>query len=139
MLPQFHQVHTLRFENVPPGLWLIGYGLFKKMCVADALAPVVNGVFADPHAYSGTYNLLAGLGFIVQVYCDFSGYSDIARGAARIMGFDLMINFRQPFFATSMSDFWRRWNISLMTWFRDYLYVPLGGSRAASSRPRATS
>jgi alginate O-acetyltransferase complex protein AlgI len=130
MLPQFHRVHTLRFENIPPGLWLIGYGLFKKMCVADALAPVVNGVFADPHAYSGTYNLLAGLGFIVQVYCDFSGYSDIARGAARIMGFDLMINFRQPFFATSMSDFWRRWNISLMTWFRDYLYVPLGGSKS---------
>ena len=98
MLPQFHQIHTLRWENVPPGLWLIGYGLFKKMCVADAIAPIVNGIFGNPQAYSGTYNLLAGLGFVIQVYCDFSGYSDIARGTARIMGFDLMINFRQPFF-----------------------------------------
>lgn len=129
MLPQFHQVHTFRFENVPPGLWLIGFGLFKKMCVADALAPIVNGVFAEPQAYSGTYNLLAGVAFVLQVYGDFSGYSDIARGVARIMGFDLMINFRQPFFATSISDLWRRWNISLISWFRDYLYFPLGGSK----------
>ncbi len=129
MLPQFHKTHTLRFENVPPGLWLIGYGLFKKMCIADALAPIVNGIFANPQAYSGTYNLLAGLAFILQVYGDFSGYSDIARGVARIMGFDLMINFRQPFFSTSISDLWRRWNISLISWFRDYLYFPLGGSR----------
>jgi D-alanyl-lipoteichoic acid acyltransferase DltB (MBOAT superfamily) len=129
MLPQFHQVHTLRFENIPPGLWLIGYGLFKKMCVADALAPIVNGIFAEPNAYSGTYNLIAGVAFVLQVYGDFSGYSDIARGVARIMGFDLMINFRQPFFATSISDLWRRWNISLISWFRDYLYFPLGGSK----------
>lgn len=129
MLPQYHRTHTLRFENVPPGLWLIGYGLFKKMCVADAIAPIVNGIFANPQTYSGTYNLLAGLGFIVQVYCDFSGYSDIARGVARIMGFDLMINFRQPFFSTSISDLWRRWNISLISWFRDYLYFPFGGSK----------
>jgi alginate O-acetyltransferase complex protein AlgI len=131
MLPQFHQVHRLKFENVPPGLWLIGYGLFKKMCVADAIAPIVNGVFANPSAYSGTYALIASVGFIIQVYCDFSGYSDIARGVARIMGFDLMINFRQPFFATSISDLWRRWNISLISWFRDYLYFPLGGSRGS--------
>ncbi|MES2194879.1 MAG: MBOAT family O-acyltransferase [Pseudomonadota bacterium] len=129
MLPQFHRVHTLKFENVPPGLWLIGFGLFKKMCVADAIAPIVNGVFANPQAYSGTYNLIAGLGFVVQIYCDFSGYSDIARGLARIMGFDLMINFRQPLFATSVSEFWRRWNISLTTWFRDYLYIPIGGGK----------
>lgn len=129
MLPQYHKAHTLRFENIPPGLWLIGYGLFKKMCVADALAPIVNGIFADPQAYSGTYNLIAGLAFVVQVYGDFSGYSDIARGVARIMGFDLMINFRQPFFSTSISDLWRRWNISLISWFRDYLYFPLGGSK----------
>jgi D-alanyl-lipoteichoic acid acyltransferase DltB (MBOAT superfamily) len=129
MLPQFHRVHRFDFGNVPPGLWLIGYGLFKKMCVADALAPIVNGIFANPQSYSGTYNLIAGLAFIVQVYCDFSGYSDIARGVARILGFDLMINFRQPFFSTSISDLWRRWNISLISWFRDYLYFPLGGGR----------
>jgi alginate O-acetyltransferase complex protein AlgI len=129
MLPQFRKAHALRFENIPPGLWLIGYGLFKKMCVADVLAPIVNGIFANPQNYSGSYNLLAGLGFVVQVYCDFSGYSDIACGVARIMGFDLMINFRQPFFSTSISDLWRKWNISLISWFRDYLYFPLGGNR----------
>lgn len=129
MLPQLRQTHALKFENIPPGLWLIGYGLFKKTCIADTVAPVVNGIFANPQNYSGTYNLLAGLLFLVQVYGDFSGYSDIARGVARIMGFDLMINFRQPFFSTSISDLWRRWNISLISWFRDYLYFPLGGSR----------
>jgi D-alanyl-lipoteichoic acid acyltransferase DltB (MBOAT superfamily) len=129
MLPQFRKTHALRFENIAPGLWLIGYGLFKKMCVADSLAPIVNGIFANPLNYSGSYNLLAGLGFVVQVYGDFSGYSDIACGAARIMGFDLMINFRQPFYSTSVSDLWRKWNISLISWFRDYLYFPLGGSR----------
>jgi D-alanyl-lipoteichoic acid acyltransferase DltB (MBOAT superfamily) len=129
MLPQFRKIHTLRFENIPPGLWFIGYGLFKKMCIADALAPIVNGIFANPENYSGSYNLIAGLAFIVQVYCDFSGYSDIAVGVARIMGFDLMINFRQPFYSTSITDLWRKWNISLISWFRDYLYFPLGGSR----------
>jgi alginate O-acetyltransferase complex protein AlgI len=131
MLPQFRRIHSLRFENIPPGLWFIGFGLFKKMCVADPLAPVVNGIFANPQNFSGSYNLLAGLAFVVQVYCDFSGYSDIACGVARIMGFDLMINFRQPLFSTSISDLWRRWNISLISWFRDYLYFPLGGSRGS--------
>ena len=129
MLPQFRSIHGLRFENVAPGLWLIGYGLFKKMCVADALAPIVNGIFADPQAYSGSYNLLAGVAFSIQLYCDFSGYSDVARGVARVMGFDLMINFRQPFYASSVTDMWRRWHISLISWFRDYLYIPLGGNR----------
>jgi len=129
MLPQFRKTHALKFENIPPGLWFIGYGLFKKMCVADAIAPIVNGIFANPQNYSGTYNLLAGLGFVVQVYCDFSGYSDIAVGVARIMGFDLMINFRQPLYSTSISDLWRKWNISLISWFRDYLYFPIGGSK----------
>jgi D-alanyl-lipoteichoic acid acyltransferase DltB (MBOAT superfamily) len=129
MLPQFRKTHALRFENIPPGLWFIGYGLFKKMCVADALAPIVNGIFANPQNYSGSYNLLAGLAFAVQLYCDFSGYSDIACGVARIMGFDLMINFRQPYCSTSVTDLWRKWNISLTSWFRDYVYVPLGGNR----------
>jgi len=129
MLPQFRRTHGLSFENIAPGLWFIGYGLFKKMCVADVLAPVVNAIFANPQNYSGSYNLLAGVGFIIQVYCDFSGYSDIAVGVARIMGFDLMINFRQPFYCTSVTDLWRKWNISLISWFRDYLYFPLGGNR----------
>lgn len=129
MLPQFRMPHSLRFENIPPGLWFIGYGLFKKMCVADTLAPVVNGVFASPQTYSGSFNLLASVAFVVQLYCDFSGYSDIAVGVARIMGFDLMINFRQPFYSTSVTQLWRKWNISLTSWLRDYVYLPLGGNR----------
>jgi D-alanyl-lipoteichoic acid acyltransferase DltB (MBOAT superfamily) len=129
MLPQFQKCHRLEYQNVTSGLWLIGYGLFKKMCVADAVAPVVASIYASPESYTGSYNLLAMLLFALQVYCDFSGYSDIARGCARILGFDLMINFRQPYFATSLADFWHRWHISLSSWFRDYLYIPVGGSR----------
>jgi alginate O-acetyltransferase complex protein AlgI len=129
MLPQFRKIHTLQFENIAPGLWLIGYGLFKKMCIADVLAPFVNGIFASPQNYSGSYNLIASVAFVVQLYCDFSGYSDIAVGVARIMGFDLMINFRQPFYSTSVTQLWRKWNISLTSWLRDYLYLPLGGNR----------
>lgn len=136
MLPQFRIVHRLAYRNVTSGLFLIGYGLFKKMCIADVVAPVVNGIYAAPAQYSGGYQLLAAVLFAIQIYCDFSGYSDIARGTARIMGFDLMINFRQPYFATSLNEFWRCWHISLSTWFRDYLFIPLGGSRGSE---RATA
>ncbi len=129
MLPQFRITHRFTYQNVTSGLFLIGYGLFKKMCIADVVAPVVNGIYANPAQYSGGYQLLAAVLFAIQIYCDFSGYSDIARGTARIMGFDLMINFRQPYFATSLGEFWRCWHISLSTWFRDYLFIPLGGSR----------
>jgi D-alanyl-lipoteichoic acid acyltransferase DltB (MBOAT superfamily) len=137
MLPQFRRTHVFRYENLVSGSWLIGYGLFKKMCIADAISPFVAGVYANPSAYSGGYQILAALMFAVQIYCDFSGYSDIARGAARIMDCELMVNFRQPYFSASLTDFWRRWHISLSTWFRDYLYMPLGGSRknpAAAAR-----
>ncbi|OAF15846.1 hypothetical protein AYJ54_39175 [Bradyrhizobium centrolobii] len=131
MLPQFRITHRLAYRNVTSGLFLVGYGLFKKMCIADVVAPVVNGIYAGPAQYSGGYQLLAAVLFAIQIYCDFSGYSDVARGTARIMGFDLMINFRQPYFATSLGEFWRCWHISLSTWFRDYLFIPLGGSRGA--------
>jgi D-alanyl-lipoteichoic acid acyltransferase DltB (MBOAT superfamily) len=104
------------------------------MCVADAISPFVAGVYANPAAYPGGYQIVAALLFAVQIYCDFSGYSDIARGAARIMDCELMINFKQPYFSSSLTDFWRRWHISLSTWFRDYLYMPLGGSRQAPGR-----
>ena len=104
------------------------------MCIADLVSPVVNGIYADPKAYGGSYTLLATVFFALQIYCDFSGYSDIAIGCARIIGIDLMTNFRQPYFSTSMTDFWRRWHIALSTWFRDYLYVPLGGSRVSQWR-----
>jgi alginate O-acetyltransferase complex protein AlgI len=129
MLPQFRITHRLSYNNLTSGLMLFGYGLFKKTCIADAVAPAVSGIFAAPGDYNGTYHLIATILFALQIYCDFSGYSDMARGAARIMGFDLMVNFRQPYFATSLTEFWHRWHISLSTWFRDYLYIPLGGNR----------
>ena len=131
MLPQFRATHRLTYHNVTSGLLLIGYGLFKKMCIADVVAPAVNGIYAHPADYAGTYQLIAAVLFAIQIYCDFSGYSDVARGTARIIGFDLMVNFRQPYFATSLGEFWHRWHISLSTWFRDYLFIPLGGSRGS--------
>lgn len=134
MLPQFRTVHRLSFPDLNAGLFLIGFGLFKKMCIADVVGPVVNGIYAAPEQYSGSYQLLAVILFGIQIYCDFSGYSDIARGTARIMGFDLMINFRQPYFTCSLNEFWRCWHISLSSWFRDYLFIPLGGSRGSEWR-----
>jgi alginate O-acetyltransferase complex protein AlgI len=131
MLPQFRTTHRLTYDNVTSGLFLVGYGLFKKMCIADAVAPAITGIYASPADYTGTYQLVAAVLFAIQIYCDFSGYSDVARGTARIMGFELMINFRQPYFATSLAEFWHRWHISLSTWFRDYLFIPLGGSRGS--------
>lgn len=133
MIAQYKAQRPTSPERIATGLWLVGWGLFKKMCIADIASPFVNGVFASPTSYSGGYTLIASLLFALQIYCDFSGYSDVAIGIARIMGIDLMINFRQPYFSTSLSEFWRRWHISLSTWFRDYLYVPLGGNR--TTRP----
>ena len=105
------------------------WGLFKKVVIADRLAILVNTVYANPSQYTGFELLIATFFFTFQIYCDFSGYSDIALGAAQVMGFTLMQNFRRPYLATSISDFWSRWHISLSTWFRDYLYIPLGGNR----------
>jgi alginate O-acetyltransferase complex protein AlgI len=134
LLHQFRAQKTPTPDEVTGGLWLVGYGLFKKMCIADLVAPVVNGIYAQPEQFNGSYLALATLLFAVQIYCDFSGYSDIAIGLARIMGFHLLTNFRQPYFSTSLAEFWRRWHISLSTWFRDYLYVPLGGNHVAYAR-----
>jgi D-alanyl-lipoteichoic acid acyltransferase DltB (MBOAT superfamily) len=129
MLPQYRKQHFLRYDNLISGGWLIGYGLLKKMCVADAIAPFVSGVYSNPQAYNGSYQLIAMFLFGVQVYCDFSGYSDIARGTARILDCELMVNFRRPYFSATLTEFWRRWHISLSTWFRDFVYKPLGGSK----------
>ncbi len=129
MLPQFRQEHRFSWANLEEGLRLMLWGFVKKVAVADRLALYVNPVYNDPTQHSGIALLLATYCFAFQIYCDFSGYTDIARGAARVMGFDLMVNFRQPYFARSIRDFWQRWHISLSTWFRDYLYIPLGGSR----------
>jgi D-alanyl-lipoteichoic acid acyltransferase DltB (MBOAT superfamily) len=111
------------------GSHLILWGYFKKLVVADNLAIIANQIFNEYRDYSGADLLIATLAFTFQIYCDFSGYSDIARGLAKLMGFDLMVNFKLPYFATSPSDFWSRWHISLSAWLRDYLYIPLGGNR----------
>jgi alginate O-acetyltransferase complex protein AlgI len=134
LLPQFHQDHVLTFDRFSSGLKLVLWGFYKKAVVADLLAPAVNTVYDQPRHFSGPVLLLATFFFAIQIYCDFSGYSDIAIGIARMMGYDLMINFRQPYLARSVGEFWRRWHISLSTWFRDYLYIPLGGSRVALPR-----
>ncbi|MFL5753988.1 MAG: MBOAT family O-acyltransferase [Bacteroidia bacterium] len=129
MLHQFYERHEFDYHRVVSGLRLMLWGLFKKVVVADNLVHVVNTVYGDPtHQNSLTY-LIAAVFFSFQIYCDFSGYSDIARGSARVMGFSLMENFKLPFISQSIREFWSRWHISLSTWFRDYLYIPLGGSR----------
>ena len=129
MLKQFRQKTDWDWTRVHSGAVLFLWGLFKKIVIADRLAVYVNLVYSDPQGYSGPTLLLATYFFAFQIYCDFSGYSDMAIGIARIFGYDLMINFRLPYFAESISDFWRRWHIALSTWFRDYLYIPLGGNR----------
>lgn len=122
------------YENITEGLTLMVWGLFVKMVIADRVAILVNTVF-DTFYMLGTFGLLAGaIGFGLQIYCDFMGYSVIAIGAAKVMGFSLMENFNTPYLACSVSDFWRRWHISLSTWFRDYLYIPLGGNRCSKIR-----
>jgi alginate O-acetyltransferase complex protein AlgI len=130
LLPQLHEKHLLNAQNISRGLKLIFWGMFKKVAVADNLAPYVNEVFNHPHQYEGSSLIIATVFFSFQIYYDFSGYSDIAIGSARVMGAELMTNFNHPYFATSVSDFWRRWHISLSTWFRDYVYIPLGGNRS---------
>jgi D-alanyl-lipoteichoic acid acyltransferase DltB (MBOAT superfamily) len=129
MLPQFRQRAHFDADRTVAGLRLILWGAFKKIVIADRLAIYVNAVYNDASAYSGFPLLAATVFFAFQIYCDFSGYSDIAIGAAKIIGFDLSLNFRQPYFSKTPREFWTRWHISLSSWFRDYLYIPLGGSR----------
>lgn len=134
MLPQFHLPRSFAEGRVNSGLRLMLWGMFKKVVIADRLAIYVNQVYNQPADYPGWPLVLATYFFAFQIYCDFSGYSDLAVGAARVLGFDLMENFRQPYVALSVAGFWRRWHISLSTWFRDYLYIPLGGNRVAPWR-----
>ena len=125
LLPQFAKPHSPSLD----GSWLFLWGLYKKIVIADNLAPIVQAVFSDPAAASSGQLIAAVLAFAFQIYCDFSGYSDMARGIARMMGFDILLNFNLPYVARTPSEFWGRWHISLSTWLRDYLYVPLGGNR----------
>jgi len=125
MLHQFHEKHEFDYDRVKSGIWLMVWGLFKKIVIADRLAIIVNVVYGNVHQYKGIPLLIAIFFFAFQIYCDFSGYSDIALGAARVMGFRLMVNFDFPFGTKNISDFWRHWHISLSSWYNDYLYEPL--------------
>lgn len=129
LLPQLNGKLSITPEKVHSALFLILWGYYKKVAIADNVAIYVNQVFGQQEAYTGLPILLAIIAFALQIYCDFSGYSDIARGVARLMGIELMVNFRLPYFALTPSDFWNRWHISLSSWLRDYLYIPLGGNR----------
>lgn len=134
MLWQFKTEHHFDYSKTVSGLRLIVWGIFKKMVIADRLAIYVNDVYNHVHNYAGVSLIIATIFFSIQIFCDFSGYSDIAIGCARIMGFTLMKNFDIPYYSKNISEFWRRWHISLSTWFRDYLYFPLGGNRVSDAR-----
>jgi len=131
LLPQIQQPRHTTLTQVREGAWLMLWGFFKKLVVADNLAPLVNQIFSSAEPSSGAMVLVGVYCFAYQIYCDFSGYTDIARGVAKLLGIELMLNFDQPYLAVNPSDFWRRWHISLSTWLRDYLYIPLGGSRGS--------
>jgi alginate O-acetyltransferase complex protein AlgI len=136
LLHQFRTRHPFAYQRVTDGLKLMMLGFFKKIVVADRIAVVVDSVYSSPRSHGGIELIIATVFFAFQIYADFSGYSDIAIGCARVMGFDLMTNFRRPYLARSVGEFWQRWHISLSTWFRDYVYIPLGGSRAGPSKWR---
>jgi D-alanyl-lipoteichoic acid acyltransferase DltB (MBOAT superfamily) len=132
LLPQVERPRRIRLEQVNTGLFLVLWGYFKKVVVADNAGLIADQVFNNYTDHTGLAVLIGVLAFSVQIYGDFSGYSDIARGISRLMGFELMVNFRLPYFALNPSDFWQRWHISLSSWLRDYLYIPLGGNRRGS-------
>ena len=134
LLPQIKALHEFRYEQAAYGIKLMTWGFFKKLCVADVLAVYADKVFADMYSYKGFALVLAVGFFTVQIYCDFSGYSDIARGCSKMLGIDLMENFKSPYFSASVREFWSRWHISLSTWFRDYVYIPMGGNRVSKWR-----
>ncbi len=134
LLPQLRTPVAFEYDRVTAGFKLMLWGLFKKMVIADNLAMIVGPAYADPEQHSGWPLIAATYAFALQIFCDFSGYSDIARGAARVMGIELMRNFDLPYYASSIGEFWKRWHISLSTWFRDYAYIPLGGNRAGQNR-----
>jgi len=134
LLHQFYEKHKLDYGRITDGLKLMTWGMFKKVVIADRLAEFVNQVYNNPYDYKGISLLIATIFFAFQIYCDFSGYTDIARGAAKVMGFNLMLNFNRPYFSKTINEFWKRWHISLSTWFKDYLYIPLGGNRVSIPR-----
>ena len=134
LIPQFKESKRPTVQQFSDGIQLIIWGLFQKMVVADRLTSYINRAYASPKTATGGTLVVASIFFSIQIYADFSGYSDIARGSAKFFGIDLRNNFNFPYFATSIPDFWKRWHISLTSWFRDYLYIPLGGNRV--SKPK---
>jgi alginate O-acetyltransferase complex protein AlgI len=134
LLHQFREKYDFDYDRITSGLRLMGWGLFKKVVIADRLAIAVDTVYNNPHHHNSLSLLIATFFFSFQIFCDFSGYSDMAIGAARIMGFKLMTNFNAPYRAKSINEFWKRWHISLSSWFRDYLYISLGGNRVTIPR-----
>lgn len=133
LLPQFQKPRSFQYPKAVDGLRQILWGLFKKVVIADSCAPYVNDIFANYQDYNGSTLLLGVIFFSFQIYCDFSGYSDIALGTAKLFGFSLMTNFAVPYFSRDIAEFWRRWHISLSTWFKDYVYIPLGGNQGNTS------
>ena len=134
LLPQMLNKRKFNKTIAVSGIEQIIWGLFKKVVIADSLAPIVNDIFTNYGSYSGGTLITGAVFFSVQIYCDFSGYSDIAIGTAKLFGFNLMTNFNFPYFSKSIGEFWRKWHISLSTWFRDYLYIPLGGSKVSKAK-----
>jgi D-alanyl-lipoteichoic acid acyltransferase DltB (MBOAT superfamily) len=134
LLPQFDNVIKFDYERVVDGIRLMLWGFFKKVVIADTLGKFVDPVYNSPADYAGPSYFIATVFFAYQIYCDFSGYTDIARGSAQVLGIELMENFNRPYYSKSIREFWRRWHISLSTWFRDYLYIPIGGSRVTLPR-----
>ena len=132
LLPQFYKKRTFNLSKAVDGMRQILWGLFKKMVIADSCAELANHIFNNSADMNGSSLVLGALFFTFQIYGDFSGYSDIAIGTSRLFGFNLMQNFKFPYFSRDIAAFWRRWHISLSTWFRDYLYIPLGGSRGGT-------
>jgi len=129
LLPQVIKPRTFQYSQAMEGMRLILWGLFKKLVVADSLAVIVNQIFGHHESYSGATLVLGAVYFAFQIYGDFSGYTDIALGTAKLLGFELLTNFKFPYFSRDIAEFWRRWHISLSSWFRDYVYIPLGGSK----------
>ena len=134
LLPQILKKRSFKYEQGIQGFRLIIWGMFKKVVIADSLAPIVDGIFNNYQDFGGGTLWMGAIYFGFQIYCDFSGYSDIAIGTSKLFGFELMSNFKFPYFSRNIGEFWRRWHISLSTWFRDYLYIPLGGSKHGKLR-----
>lgn len=134
IIDQFYKKHDFEYNRVVSGLKLMAWGMFKKVVIADRVAMFVTNVYDRPEQYDSAAIVFGTFCFAIQIYCDFSGYSDIARGASEVMGIDLMKNFKQPYLSKNISEFWTRWHMSLSTWFRDYVYIPLGGNRVGKAR-----